>query len=296
MKPSFAIRTNLLSARNIGIGIIFVLICAAVITWSMLRPRQESKHCCYWLLARDMNDVDVRSLVSVGTTDVFLHEHVFALHRQKNVEEWIVQADAAGLKVHIWMQTFYNGKWSNPVKDDAPDSSLFDEIIARAQSYARLRGVAGIHLDHVRYPGNAYKTRWGADAISDFVQLAVTRLHQTSPRLIVSMAVMPEPSGNLHYYGLDYGVLSRYLDVVVAMTYKQNYNQKTSWVKKVTTWFVQNSKGAKVWAGLQGYKADEDASKLPISEITADVEAALEAGADGVVIFRWGVTNFVKLP
>jgi hypothetical protein len=35
---------------------------------------------------------------------------------------------------------------------------------------------------------------------------------------------------------------------------------------------------------------------LPTSEITADVEAALKAGADGAVIFRWGVTNLVKRP
>ena len=45
--------------------------------------------------------------------------------------------------------------------------------------------------------------------------------------------------------------------------------------------------------GLQGYKSDEDTSKLPASEITADVEAALKAGAAGAIIFRWGVTNFV---
>ena len=80
------------------------------------------------------------------------------------------------------------------------------------------------------------------------------------------------------------------------MIYKGNYKKTTSWIEETTKWFVKNSKGAKVWAGLQGYKSDEDPSKLPASEITADVEAALKAGADGAVIFRWGVTNLVKRP
>ena len=194
------------------------------------------------------------------------------------------------------MQVFYNGKWINPVKDGVPDKKLFDEKIARAQSYARMRGVAGVHFDYVRYPGTAYKTPGGAEAVSEFVRLAATQLHQTSPRFVVSAALMPETTANLHYYGQDTAALTQYLDVIVPMIYKGNYKKTTSWIEETTRWFVKNSKGAKVWAGLQGYKSDEDTSKLPLPEITADVEAALKAGADGTVIFRWGITHLVKRP
>ena len=276
-------------------GFFHKLICGALAVLTAFCASAESKHYGYWLHGKTMKDVDVPSLVSVGTTDVILHEHAFKAHGQKAVEEWIAQADAAGLKVHIWMQVFYNGKWINPVKDGAPDRKLFDEKIARAQSYARMRGVSGIHFDYVRYPGSAYKTPGGADAVSEFARLAASRLHQTAPRLVVSAALMPETTANLHYYGQDTAALTQYLDVIVPMIYKGNYKKPTSWIEETTRWFVKHSKSAKVWAGLQGYKSDEDTSKLPASEITTDVEAALKAGTDGAVIFRWGVTNLVKM-
>ena len=278
------------------IGFISKLFGCALVVLTSLCASAESKHCGYWLHGKTMKAVDVPSLVSLGTTDIILHEYAFKAHGQKAVEEWIAQADAAGMKVHIWMQVFYNGKWINPVKDGVPDKKLFDEKIARAQSYARMRGVAGVHFDYVRYPGTAYKTPGGADAVSEFVRLAATRLHQTSPRLVVSAALMPETTANLHYYGQDTAALTQYLDVIVPMIYKGNYKKTTSWIEETTRWFVKNSKGAKVWAGLQGYKSDEDTSKLPLPEITADVEAALKAGADGTVIFRWGITHLVKRP
>ena len=277
-------------------GFFHKLICGALAVLTSICASAESRHCGYWLHGKTMKDVDVRSLVSFGTTDIILHEYAFKAHGQKAVEEWIAQADAAGMKVHIWMQVFYDGKWINPVKNGAPDRTLFDEKIARAQSYARMRGVAGIHFDYVRYPGTAYKTPGGADAVSEFARLAATRLHEVSPRLVVSAALMPETTANLHYYGQDTAALTQYLDVIVPMIYKGNYKKPTYWIEETTRWFVKHSKGAKVWAGLQGYKSDEDTSKLPASEITTDVEAALKAGADGAVIFRWGVTNLVKRP
>ena len=277
----------------------FKLICGLVAAWAVLGvfagKQADARHCGYWLHGRNMKDVDVHSLVSFGTTDVFLHEYAFTAHGHKDVAAWIAQADAAGLKVHIWIQAFYHGKWINPVKDGKTDWALFDEKITRAQSYARLPGVSGIHLDYVRYPGTAFKTTGGTGAVSEFVRLAVTRLHQTSPRLVVSAALMPETSSNEHYYGQDYAALSKHLDVVVPMIYKGNYRKNTSWIAATTKWYVKNSKGAQVWAGLQGYKSDEDTSPLPTPEITADVKAALDAGAAGAVLFRWGVTNFVKL-
>ena len=106
---------------------------------------------------------------------------------------------------------------------------------------------------------------------------------------------MPETTANEHYYGQDYAAISKCLDVVVPMIYKGNYKKTTSWIASTTKWYAENSKGAKVWAGLQGYKSDEDTSPLPKPEITADVKVALDAGAAGVVIFRLGLTHFVDI-
>ena len=271
------------------------IVCCAVAALAAFGAQAGERHCGYWLHGRTMKDADLRSLAASGTPDVFLHEYAFTTHGRQDVESWISKADAAGLKVHIWMQAFYDGKWINPVKDGNPDRNLFDEKIKRAQSHARIPGVAGIHLDYVRYPGTAFKTPGGTSAVSEFVRQTADRLHQISPRIVVSAALMPETTANEHYYGQDYAAISKYLDVVVPMIYKGNYKKTTSWIASTTKWYAENSKGAKVWAGLQGYKSDEDTSPLPKPEITADVKAALDAGAAGVVIFRLGLTHFVDI-
>ena len=98
-----AMRKHLSSSNPAVPGFLPKLICGVVIALSTLCASAESKHCGYWLHGKTMKDVDVPSLVSFGTTDVFLHEYAFTAHGQKYGEAWIAQADAAGLKVHIWM-------------------------------------------------------------------------------------------------------------------------------------------------------------------------------------------------
>ena len=57
---------------------------------------------------------------------------------------------------------------------------------------------------------------------------------------------------------------------------------------------MDNSNGAKVWSGLQGYVSDSNTAKLSASEIKTDSQSAVNGGAAGVIIFRWSLTNFVN--
>ena len=249
----------------------------------------------YWVFGADMKSVNLKELSSQGTTDIFLNFYAVTKHGKSSVESWIASANKVGIRVHIWMQAFYqDGSWINPVKNGSPNTALFNTIIDEAKSYAKLKGVAGIHFDYLRYPGNAYNTAGGTEAINQFVKSASEAIHGVNSDLIVSAAVMPETSSNIYYYGQDMSSISKYLDVVIPMIYKGNYNSGTSWITSVTKWFVSNSKGAQVWAGLQGYRSDDDVTKLSASEIKKDSQAALDGKATGVIIFRWGVTNFVN--
>ncbi len=58
-------------------------------------------------------------------------------------------------------------------------------------------------------------------------------------------------------------------------------------------WFVENSNGATIWVGLQTYVSDNDITKLSASELSNDAQAAYNGGASGVMMFRWGVCNFI---
>lgn len=103
---------------------------------------------------------------------------------------------------------------------------------------------------------------------------------------------MPETSSNKYYYGQDIASLSQSVDVLVPMIYKGNYEASTSWITTTTKWFVQNSKGAEVWTGIQSYNSDEDVTKLSTAALIADSRAGVAGGATGIIIFRWGITNF----
>ena len=248
----------------------------------------------YWVFGADMKNVNLNTLASKGTTDLFLNFYALTAHGQSAVESWIASANKLGMRVHIWMQAFYdNGEWVNPVKNGAPNQAFFNQKITEAKKYANIKGVAGVHIDYLRYPGTAYKTSGGTAAINEFVKQITAAVHGVNSNLIVSCAIMPETTDNKYYYGQDMATISKYMDVVIPMIYKGNYESGTSWIKSTTKWFVDNSQGAKVWAGLQGYESDSNVVKLSASEIKADSQAAINGGGSGVIIFRWGVTNFV---
>ncbi|MDD6776976.1 MAG: pseudomurein-binding repeat-containing protein [Methanobacteriaceae archaeon] len=247
----------------------------------------------YWVFGADMKNVDLNSLASKGTTDLFLNYYAIETHGKTAVESWIAKASNLGIRVHIWMQSFNDGGWINPVKDGQVNQKYFNEKIAEAESYAAVKGVAGIHLDYLRYPGNAYKTTGGTEAINTFVKQIVSAIRAVNPNLIISAALMPECDDLKYYYGQDYDVISKYMDAVLPMVYKGNYEAGSAWITSTSKWFVEHSKGAKVWTGLQGYESDSHVVPLPSAEIKHDAEAALKGKVDGVIIFRWGVTNFV---
>ena len=245
----------------------------------------------YWVFGSDMKTVNLNTIANAGATDIFLNYYAIQAHGKSTVESWIASANKLGIRVHIWMQIFYDGSWINPVKNGSPNTEYFNQKIDEALTYAKLNGVSGIHFDYLRYPGTAYKTSGGTAAITQFVKTAVSKIHAVDSNLIVSAALMPETTDNVYYYGQDMAGLSQYLDVIIPMVYKGNYESSSSWIKTTTKWFVDNSKGAKIWAGLQSYVSDDDVTKLSISALTTDAKNAMAGNADGVILFRYGISN-----
>ena len=247
----------------------------------------------YWVQGANMYNVDLVGLAASGTGNIFLNFYAFTKYGESSVLSWIKQANSHGIKVHIWMQVFYDGGWLSPLNSDGSiNTALFNERIAEAKKYAALPGVAGVHFDYLRYPGTAYKHPGGTAAISEFVKLATTAIRGVNPNCLISAAVMPEKN-DAYVYGQDIAVISKYLDIIVRMVYKGNYNSGTSWISSITQWFVETSNGAAVWVGLQTYVSDNDITKLPISELSKDAQTAYDAGAKGVMMFRWGLSNFI---
>ena len=246
----------------------------------------------FWLFGADMYGVDLKKMADNGINQIFLNLYAVKLHGRTAVQNFVADAKSVGISVHIWMQAFYNGGWILPVDDSGNFRySLFNSIIAEAKDYASIKGVAGIHFDYLRFGGTAYKHANGVEAINYFTKQACEELHKQNPGLIISAAVMPEPSGMIYYYGQDIPTISKYLDVIVPMIYKGNYAQGTSWIKSTTQKFIDMSNGAEIWTGLQSYYSDDDVSKLPASELKSDSKAGIDGGAKGIILFRFGLFN-----
>ena len=249
----------------------------------------------YWSFGADMYNIDLDNFASLGTTDILLNFYAFTLYGESAVVDWIANANARGIRVHIWMQVFYSGgEWVNPVSGGAPNQAYFNIVIEEAKYYAGLKGVAGIHFDYLRYPGNAYQTAGGTAAITEFTRQAREACWSVHPNIIMSAAVMPETTDNIQYYGQDIPALSKYLDVIIPMQYKGNYNAGTNWLASTTSWFVANSQGAKIWSGLQSYLSDDNPTKLSYTELFGDAQTVVDKGAEGVILFRYGLSQFLN--
>lgn len=250
----------------------------------------------YWVNMWDMPKVNLKKLSKKGTKHIFLLSSVFSHYGKSKVVKWIKTAHKYDIKVHIWITVFYkNGKFIHPSSSGGKiNYKHMKNIIKTAKSYAKIGVVDGIHFDYVRFPGTAYKYKNAVKAVNYFAKKACKTLHKQKANLIVSAAVMAEPSAMKYYYAQDVPTMSKYFDVIVPMVYKGNYHASSKWIKKTTKQFVKMSKGAKIWSGLQSYVSDSNLHKRSYNDLFHDAQNAKKGGASGVILFRWGMSKFIN--
>lgn len=249
---------------------------------------QEKKY-GYWVWSGDMYNVDFDKLSDNGVNIIFLNSYAFTEHGQRDVLNWIKEANAHGIEVHIWMQIFNTGNWISPLKNGTPDNKYFNYKIEEAKYYAGLEGVKGIQMDYIRFEGNAYKYPNGTAAINQFVEKFSNSVKKVNPSLTVSATVMPEAENDAYFYGQDIKTISKNVDVIIPMMYKGNYKEDSSWISNTTKWFVDNSGNADVWIGLQTYHSDDNVTKMPADELIKDGKLGMDSGSNGVIYFKWGM-------
>ncbi len=250
----------------------------------------------YWVWSSHMYSVNLKKLSKLGTKHIFLHVHSISAYGKSAVVSWIKQAHKYGLKVHLWIQVCYNGgKWVRPVnKDGSIKYSFLKKKIAEAKRYSKIKGVDGIHFDYVRFGGTAHLYKTSTKAINYFVKKASTTIHKSKPNCIVSAAVMPEPEMMIYWYGQDISTMGKYLDVIVPMVYKGNFNKKTSWITSIVKKYKDQSKSAVIWSGIQTYHSEDNTKKLTHAQLLKDARAGKAGGATGSILFRIGLTHYLN--
>ena len=191
----------------------------------------------------------------------------------------------------IKYKTTYQTKYTTTTKtgyNTTYATSYINNLTARIVNYTKIDGINGIHLDYIRYTGKAYNSTNGTQAITNIVAKISAAVKAINPSALLSAALMPETSSNAYYYGQDYPALGKYLDVLVPMIYKGNYNGNTSWIASVTKYISSHSNGKPVWAGIMTYESDFNPEPLGAAELLNDTQTALNNGATGYTLFRYG--------
>ncbi len=194
-------------------------------------------------------------------------------------------------KYTIKYKTTYQTKYTTTTKtgyNTTYANSYINNLTSRIANYTKIDGINGIHLDYIRYAGKAYNSTNGTQAITNIVAKISAAVKAINPSALLSAALMPETSSNAYYYGQDYPTLGKYLDVLVPMIYKGNYKEDASWIASVTKYISSHSNGKPVWAGIMTYESDSNPTPLGAAELLNDTQTALNNGATGYTLFRYG--------
>jgi hypothetical protein len=270
-----------------------------------------------WLWGSYMNRTNLNELKLHGIDNIIIHEDAFTRNSPDDVKKWIDEANGLGIKVHIWIQCFYkDGNLVKPVLENGSiNQSRFNEIIDKGVNYSKIANVTGIHLDYLRYGGKAFNATGGYEnacsAITQLVSEIKSNITFINPNIILSAAVMPELENNTsyynqsipvgsyadeYYYGQNISGLGLYLDYIIPMIYKGNYNKDTAWIGSTTKHFISFQTKAKIITGFQCYVSDDNPTPLPTQELRDDVNNCLSNGAYGVCFFRYGLFNYIDDP
>ena len=174
-----------------------------------------------WVWSTSLSTIDPWALMNAGYTDAF----VFVLQDGDYIsvlKQFIDKFSGTNIRIHAWITCFaYNGKWwiAHDTARQETVKGLIYNIIYYCQNYKQ--GIAGIHLDYVRYSGVASLNRaayqqspHGKYTVTNFVKDVYNLVKGMNPNLYLSAAVMPECGSNADLYGQDYALLSPYLDIM----------------------------------------------------------------------------------
>lgn len=196
--------------------------------------------------------------------------------------------------------------------------------VDRLLELAATPGVAGVHLDYIRYPdeaacycrncrdgfekasgqsvgkwpddvrdGDAKASflDWRAEQVSLTVREVAEAVRAKFPELKISAAVWPDAKTVKTRIGQNWPrwLPEGWIDFVAPMSYTDSAGEFAAWTVEHTA--LPGAAG-KVWAGI-GVTSSQ--SRLPVAAVLRQIQAAMEAGASGVVIFDLNATVRTEL-
>lgn len=235
-------------------------------------------------LYNTVNKNTVNKWVKAGVTDVYVQARA-STNNVAKLKTVISLCKNNNIKVHGWIICFQT---DNGFDISTKQQNMIKKFITKV---TKISGVDGVCLDYVRYSGtnpNIVKP----SKITNFVKAVKNILNKQNKNLVLSACVFAEKSGTKQYYGQDYAAMSPYVDVMMPMAYKYDYNAGRNWLKDVTKYVVNRAKYSKVVTVLQTYKETSGGYKtLSATELKKDAKSVMSVGSKGYILFRQGLIS-----
>jgi len=274
--------------------------------------------------ARHLGSNNVADLLREhGVSDLFL---LYPLPPEAEDEQFATQLRSmlgTDIALHLWVPVFRNERYlksnssdtfmSSPGKVESgwvnPTSPVYrDKLLGWTRQALRKISPDGIFLDYFYVPYgpfdnhtiSRFAAETGANAtyetliqnrelLSDFVNWRNKKMIQLLSDLrgisreesakLSLFVLMFEPSARFAM-GQDISRFSPLVDFFISDTYHVAAKRDAAWVGQGVR-ALREAGATSVWAGIQGYE-------IPAREIGRAVKSALDANADGVVLFRFG--------
>lgn len=235
-------------------------------------------------MSATVNKNTVNKWVKAGVTDVYVQARASTSNMAK-LKKVISLCKNKNIKVHAWVICFQT---DNGFDISTKQQNLIKKFVTKV---TKISGVEGVCLDYVRYSGTK-PSIVKPSKITNFVKAVKNILKKQNKNLVLSVCVFAEKSKTKQYYGQDYAAMSPYVDVMMPMAYKYDYNSGRNWLKDVTKYVVNKAKYSKVVTILQTYKEKSWGYKtLSATELKNDAKAVMSAGSKGYTLFRYGLIS-----
>lgn len=254
----------------------------------------------------------VNQWINAGVTDVYVRCNDYSDSSNNNTFLAVLeQTKNKDIRVHAAVNCFFDAKNNQFI---TPSDTRVNWLKTNIQNMIEGTHIAGVVLDYMRYPGTSSNESYHTTITKYFKEL-YEHIKGINKNMIVSASVMPEKEGNSLYYGQNYAEISKYVDYMMPMVYKGNYNQNDNWVKDVITYILAEiapptTGGAastepdiisteKVVPNLQTYTSDtklKNAKNYKTelrtkADLDNTIKVIAQLGCKGVSLFREGLID-----
>lgn len=222
-----------------------------------------SYHYIYYINPNGTPSYNLKAMKNAGITDVFIlvsKSSSSSYYYRKYLPKIKSQSKAAGITLHAW---------------------IFPNFTSKDVAWITSMGI-NTHLD----------LEFGYFPSTEFVMKYVASIRTASAGKIFTVAVNPNApdvdTGAV--YGDNYSLLSHYVDAIVPMLYKGNYELSYTTMKYAAA-YMQKIVPNKLWIALQSYQSDNYAVPLSKDSVLTEINY-IKAYTNGIASFRHGLSNF----